>query len=273
MPVAFANPIVETYSRLAEQYDNDANLQSCWGRAAEEALASLRLRDEHKIILDVGCGTGRALWRMASNSKPGAQFIGVDPAKNMRERAIRRVKDHANTRILDGRFEKIPLDSASVDYLYSIFAFHWTTDLNASVKEMARVLNPNGEMDLFFIGRNNGREFIPQTTPIFLKYMGPARLLDSARLRKELTKDAAFELFGKYFSPHQLSVGESYQTYYDTLEGHWSWWVRIEGQFVQTPLHTRQQCNAEVKTAIQTLTGERGIPYTIHQLHVQLRAA
>jgi hypothetical protein len=27
-------------------------------------------------------------------------------------------------------------------------------------------------MDLFFIGRSNGREFIEQTTPIFLKYLG-----------------------------------------------------------------------------------------------------
>jgi ubiquinone/menaquinone biosynthesis C-methylase UbiE len=265
------NPIVETYSQLAEKYDEDANLESCWGRVAEEALASLCLKDGYRIILDVGCGTGRALLRLASTSKAGVQFIGVDPAANMRKRAIQRTKDHANVRILDGRFEEIPLPSASVDYLYSIFAFHWTTDLSASVKEMARVLKPNGEMDLFFIGRNNGREFIRRTTPIFLKYMGPARLLDSARLRRQLTRDAAFELFANCFNHDRLSVEESYQTYYDTLEGHWSWWLRIEGHFLTIPLDKKEECNSEVRRALLSLVEEKGIPYTLHQLRLRLQ--
>jgi len=30
-------------------------------------------------------------------------------------------------KIRDGSFEHIPLEAASVDYLFSIFAFHWTT--------------------------------------------------------------------------------------------------------------------------------------------------
>jgi len=165
----------------------------------------------------------------------------------------------------------MPLESGSVDYLYSIFAFHWTTDLTASVKEISRVLKPTAEMDLFFIGRNNGREFIQRTTPIFLNYMGPALLLDSARMRKQLTKETAYELFATTLSPPRLSVEESYDTYYDSLEGHWGWWVRIEGHFMQIPAAKREVCNREVRSAILSLTDEKGIPYTIHQLHVKLR--
>ena len=40
-----SNPIIETYSRLAKQYDDQANLLSCWGHAAQKALASLRLKE------------------------------------------------------------------------------------------------------------------------------------------------------------------------------------------------------------------------------------
>lgn len=65
-------------------------------------------------------------------------------------------------------------------------------------------------MDLFFIGRDNGREFIQKTSGIFLKYMGPALLLDSARLRKQLTRDAALQLFASVFEPSSLSVEESF---------------------------------------------------------------
>ena len=267
----FTNPIVETYSRLANQYDDEANLQSCWGRASEKVLDSLRIKDSYRMVLDVGCGTGRALLHLASRSSPEIQFIGVDPATNMCERAARRTASHANIKILTGCFEQIPLESAAVDYLYSSFAFHWVSDAGASVKEVSRVLKPNGEMDLFFIGRDNGREVIQKTTPIFLKYMGPALLLASAQMRKQLKKDAAFELFAKSFPASQLSVEESYDTYYDTLEGHWGWWVRIEGHFMQLPLEKKRQCYQDVRDALLNLAEDHGIPYTIHQLHVKLR--
>ncbi|MGH9447405.1 MAG: class I SAM-dependent methyltransferase, partial [Terriglobia bacterium] len=222
MPAA-NNTVADTYSRLARQYDRAGNLCSCWGRASMTALTSLFLRQDYRVVADVGCGTGTALARLASQRRSEALLIGLDPAENMRQRAIQHTRSHRNVRILDGRFEEMPLDSGSVDYLYSLFAFHWTSDMEVSVREISRVLTPRGEMDLFFIGRNNGREFIQSTTPIFLKYMGPARLLDSARMRRQMSCPAAFELFSKVFGTQRLTVDESYQTYYDTLAGHWGW--------------------------------------------------
>jgi ubiquinone/menaquinone biosynthesis C-methylase UbiE len=266
-----ANPIVETYSRLAQQYDDDANLRSCWGRATDSALSSLVIKDDYRVVLDVGCGTGRGLLRLAPQSRPGVRFIGVDPAQNMRLLASERLRHRPDIEILDGGFECIPLAARSVDYLYSIFAFHWVTDLDAAVTEISRVLAPTGEMDLYFIGRHNGREFIRKTTPLFLKYMGPARLLDSARMRKQLTREDALRLFSPSFGPLELTVEESQRTYYDTLEGHWGWWVRIEGHFMQIPPDRREECNREVKDSLLSLLGEQGVPYTIHQLHVKLR--
>jgi hypothetical protein len=128
-------------------------------------------------------------------------------------------------------------------------------------------------MDLFFIGRNNGREFIQATTRIFLKHMGPALLLESASMRKQLTKTAASQLFTQSFNPAQLSVEESYETYYDSLEGHWAWWVRIEGHFMRIPHGKRSACDHEARLAIANLVRSNHIPYTLHQLHVKLRRA
>src|SRR5437899_3199365 len=93
---ATINPIVETYSRLARTYDDDLNQQSCWGLAAERALASLIIRDDYQLVLDVGCGTGRALWRLAC--RPGIEFVGIDPAKNMRIQAAERTQRNPNIR-------------------------------------------------------------------------------------------------------------------------------------------------------------------------------
>jgi ubiquinone/menaquinone biosynthesis C-methylase UbiE len=265
------NPIVDTYSRLAHEYDEEANFLSCWGRASERALSAIRLCEEYEVVVDMGCGTGRAIHALASATPPRTRFIGIDPAENMCRMAAQKVAGQNTVQIQQGAFENIPLETASVDYLFSILAFHWVTDLTASVAELGRVLKPNGEMDLFFIGRDNGREFIQKTSAIFLKYMGPALLLDSARLRKQLTREAASDLFSKVFAPPRLSVAESFTTYYDTLEGHWSWWVRVEGHFVKIPPEQKAQCDCEVREALRTLTEPKGIPYTIHELHVKLR--
>jgi len=214
------------------------------------------------------------LWKsVAPRSETSVEFIGLDPAANMRTRAMERTRDHSNVSILEGSFEQMPIDSESVDYLYSILAFHWTTDVGQSVDEIVRVLKPGGEMDLIFIGRHNGREFIRGTTPVFLKYMGPALLLESANMRKQLSKDEALEFFGNRFHPCQLTIEESYETYYDTLEGHWAWWVRIEAHFLKIPSHRKEQCDREVKKVISSLKTDKGIPYTIHLLHVRLRCA
>lgn len=265
------NAIVETYSRLANRYDEARNVRSCWGRASDKAFASIDVKDDSRLILDVGCGTGRALARLAASVRPEVRLVGIDPARNMRKLALRRVRCFPNIEIHEGSFEHIPLEAGSVDYLFSIFAFHWSTDPRAAVRELARVLRPHGEMDVFFIGRNNGREFIQKTTPIFMKYMGPALLLESARMRKQLTKDQAHELFASAFHPRELSIEESYDTYWDTLEGHWGWWVRIEGQFMQIPPARRAECDREVERALQDLATPGGIPYTIHQLHAKVR--
>lgn len=264
------NPVVETYSRLAADYDKESNSQSCWVRAGQKILQSIVLCSQYRLIVDVGCGTGKALAELAAQASPGMSFIGLDPALNMRVLARQRTHDFRQVQIMDGSFEHIPLTSQSVDYLFSIFAFHWATDLDLAVSEIARALRPAAAMDLFFVGRHNGREFIQKTSPIFLKYMGPAQFVQSTKLRKQMTKDEAFILFAKYLEPRRLVIEESYNTYYDTLEGHLGWWVRIEGQFVNIPADKRQQCDSEIKRAIASLQEPRGIPYTIHQMHVTI---
>jgi ubiquinone/menaquinone biosynthesis C-methylase UbiE len=265
------NKIVETYSRLAQDYDDPRNLDSCWGRVANLSLDFVKLDERHKSVADVGCGSGRELANLAAESSPDIRFYGVEPAAGLREIAAARAARLPNVKILEGRFETLPLDTASIDYLYSVLAFHWTTDLKASVAELARVLGPKGEMDLTFIGKHNGAEFIKKTSPVFFRYLKPARLIEAAALRKQLTLAEATELFRGAFDARDLTVEDSYHTYYDTLDGHWAWWVRIEGQMVDIAPEKKAECDEKVRAALATLETAQGIPYTVHLLHVRLR--
>jgi len=265
------NKIVEAYSRRAADYDDPKNLDSCWGRIAQLALSFVQLAERHKSVADLGCGSGRELARLVQRSSPDISFTGVEPAAGLREIAAARGADLPNLRILDGRFECLPLESRSLDYLYSVLAFHWTTDLEASVRELARVLGTWGEMDLTFIGKHNGREFIKKTSPVFFRYLKPARLIEAAALRKQLSVAEATALFRTAFAAEDLVVEESYHTFYDSLEGHWAWWVRIEGQTLDVAPEKKAECDAAVRAALATLETEQGIPYTVHLLHVRLR--
>jgi hypothetical protein len=101
--------------------------------------------------------------------------------------------------------------------------------------------------------------------------MGPALLLDSARLLKQVTRGAALQLFASVFEPFRRSADESVTTYYDTLEGHWSPVGSRRSHFVKIPPEKKAQYDREVREALQTLKEPQGIPYTIHELHVQLR--
>jgi ubiquinone/menaquinone biosynthesis C-methylase UbiE len=265
------NPVVARYSDLAAAYDAPANLRSCWGISTEEIIGGLELRPEYRTVADIGCGTGQALEALAERTSADVQLTGVEPAAQMRERAELHASRFPNVRIVEGSFESIPLESASVDYVYSIYAFHWTTDPLRGAEEVARVLASTGELDLFFVGPNNGHEFNRVTTPIMRKYMGRSYMAAAAKMQRQISREQALEMFRNVLGPEGLTVEESHRTYYDTLEGHWGWRVRIEGHFSRIPADKRQAFDAEVREAIQGLATERGIPYTIHQLRVRLR--
>ena len=46
------DPVIETYSKLADAYDDPANIASCWGRVAQHSLGLVTLRNAHKTVVE-----------------------------------------------------------------------------------------------------------------------------------------------------------------------------------------------------------------------------
>lgn len=96
-------------------------------------------------ILDVGCGTGRAL-RQLARAVPGQQYFGVDLSPYYLEEARDVLADVPEVCLLAEDAEHLPFQDASFDVVTSCFLFH---ELPRSTRprvlaEIFRVLRPGG---------------------------------------------------------------------------------------------------------------------------------
>ena len=102
-------------------------------------------------ILDVGCGTGYLLGRLAARAPQAQVLAGIDAAPAMIEVA-RAVAADDRMRFVAGTAEQLPWPAATFDMVVSTTSFdHWA-DQRAGLAECARVLAPGGRLvlaDLF----------------------------------------------------------------------------------------------------------------------------
>ncbi len=112
--------------------------------AALNAAAAMRDHAPPKVVLDVGCGTGRLL-RRAGRRWPDASLTGIDPDEESIEEA-RRGSTGASFAV--GSAESLPLPESSVDLAVSTLSFHHWEDHGKGLREIRRVLRRGGSFCL-----------------------------------------------------------------------------------------------------------------------------
>ena len=104
-------------------------------------------------ILDVGCGTGYLLGRLAARAPQPEALAGIDAAPAMIEVARDAAADD-RLRFVVGTAERLPWPAGSFDLVVSTTSFdHWA-DQQAGLAQCARVLAPGGCLvlaDLFSV--------------------------------------------------------------------------------------------------------------------------
>ena len=98
-----------------------------------------------EVAVDVGCGTGTEVRRLAALVGPDGQAVGVEPHPGLREEAQRRAQG-TTACFVDGDAVALPFDDASVDVIRCERVFQHLPDSDAAVREMARVLRPGGRV-------------------------------------------------------------------------------------------------------------------------------
>lgn len=99
-------------------------------------------------IIDVGCGTGSALRRVASRA-PDATLIGIDPVPRMLEIARERAARHpegSRISFREGFAEELPVADGEADVIFSFDSFdHWRNQAEG-LSEIRRALRRTGRL-------------------------------------------------------------------------------------------------------------------------------
>jgi len=132
--------VVAKYARLAPEYD--ARWSFYVEATTRETLARLSLRPTERV-LDVGCGTGALLRRLAE-SHPAALLSGVDPVPEML--AVARGRLPAEVELREGWAERLPFAEEQFDVVVSCNMFHYIQRPVEALREMRRVLRPGGRL-------------------------------------------------------------------------------------------------------------------------------
>lgn len=129
----------EGFRRWAEVYDQIPNPVL----ALEERLLAPQLADVGGCrVVDVGCGTGRWLARLAPGGAKA--LVGIDSSAEMLRRAQRKLCGALS--LAQSTCTAIPLQDACADIILCSFTIGYTDRLGDVARELARICKPGGHV-------------------------------------------------------------------------------------------------------------------------------
>ncbi|MCL9782336.1 malonyl-ACP O-methyltransferase BioC [Vibrio sp. S4M6] len=128
--------VASAFCKASTHYDNYAQFQRDVG---QRLLAKMPNDLSGKTVLDLGCGTGYFAEKLLAR---GASVICADLSPGMLLEAKQRCGEHKVTYLLADA-EELPIESNSVDYVFSSLALQWCADLSNPLREIKRVIKSN----------------------------------------------------------------------------------------------------------------------------------
>jgi len=108
-----------------------------------DALAGLIRERKDARVLDLGCGGGHVTFNVAPLVK---EIVAYDLSPEMLDVVARAAQERGlgNVTTREGTVENLPFGDGSFDVVLSRFSAHHWHDLDAALREAARVLKPGG---------------------------------------------------------------------------------------------------------------------------------
>ncbi|UUZ61029.1 methyltransferase domain-containing protein [Nocardioides sp. B-3] len=102
-----------------------------------------------ETAVDLGCGTGAEVRRLAALVGPAGRAVGIEPHAGLRTQAEARALAEGSTAVfVEGDAPALPFEDGTVDVIRSERVFQHLDDPAAAAREIARVLAPGGRVAL-----------------------------------------------------------------------------------------------------------------------------
>ncbi|EJT6171966.1 class I SAM-dependent methyltransferase [Clostridium perfringens] len=133
--VKYFNSIAKEWNKMRVDYFKD--------ELREMAIKSVDI--SNKVIADLGAGTGFISLGIA---KKANLVFSLDSSKNMLKELYSSAKENEINNIypIKGELENLPLFDDSIDLIFMNMALHHVANPYKAIKEMNRVLKPNGKV-------------------------------------------------------------------------------------------------------------------------------
>jgi SAM-dependent methyltransferase len=112
-----------------------------WGLAKVEI-------PENATVLDIGCGGGRTLDRLASLANLG-KVVGIDYSEDsvaVARKRNERLIATGRVEVLHGSVSSMPFSDATFDFVSAVETYYFWPDIAADLAEVSRVMKPSGQM-------------------------------------------------------------------------------------------------------------------------------
>ena len=119
-------------------------------QAIKRRMADLLGPSAGQHLLEIGCGMGHELRRLAGRVTPGGSVLGIDMNQAMVDEARRRTVDLGGAvRCQAGDVQRLELGDDAVDGVRTERVLMYVPDQQRAVSELARVVRPNGQVVAF----------------------------------------------------------------------------------------------------------------------------
>jgi ubiquinone/menaquinone biosynthesis C-methylase UbiE len=187
MTQAFFNNKARFFDRWAPNYD--CLLTTVFYQAVHQRLLSFVRLPEHSHILDLGCGTGRLLDRLASQF-PNLYGIGLDLSAEMLRQARRSCKYRQSLIYIQGNAEALPFADRQFDAVFNTISFLHYPHPEKVFAQVQRVIKPCGYF--YLVDYTVSKMFNFPFSPGGLRFYTPQQ-------REEFAENVGLKVIGHHY--------------------------------------------------------------------------
>jgi ubiquinone/menaquinone biosynthesis C-methylase UbiE len=138
----FGKIVQREFTKQAEQFSRSQAMREKGGLGILPPLAGVK--PSHRV-LDLACGPGFVALEFAKHAR---EVVGVDLTAEMlkQARALARREDFKNVTFRGADVNRLPLPNGSFDLVVTRASFHHFVEPERVLKEMVRVLRPDGRI-------------------------------------------------------------------------------------------------------------------------------